>query len=182
MQLPFQQSSFRQSPLRSDDHYSTDMSTPEIFRLSHGQTEAETLAPCYPPNTRLTAFCPGLPGRAGTRKVKPIWILLKQETVSDSGISWATSLQTDNHASTPPLTFLPAGCPSCRPTNSVKALKAFSALLTSKLNISISRSSTVKTCTQGQSKVNTESQAEAKANVPIPTLRPTRRGWLLHVG
>ena len=35
-----------------------------------------------------------------------------------------TSLQTDNHASTPPLTSLQAGCPSCRPTNSVKALKA----------------------------------------------------------
>jgi len=37
-----------------------------------------------------------------------------------------TSLQTDNHASTPPLytSFLQAGCPSCRPTNSVKAPKA----------------------------------------------------------
>jgi len=35
-----------------------------------------------------------------------------------------TSLQTDNHASTPPLIFLQAGCPSCCPTNSVKALKA----------------------------------------------------------
>jgi len=36
-----------------------------------------------------------------------------------------TSLQTeDNHASTPPLCFLQAGCSSCRPTNSVKALKA----------------------------------------------------------
>jgi len=34
-----------------------------------------------------------------------------------------TSLQTDNHASTPPICFLQAGCPSCRPTNSVKALK-----------------------------------------------------------
>jgi len=34
------------------------------------------------------------------------------------------SLQTDNHASTPLLSFLQAGCPSCRPTNSVKALKA----------------------------------------------------------
>jgi len=32
-------------------------------------------------------------------------------------------LQTDNHASNPPLRFLQAGCPSCRPTNSVKALK-----------------------------------------------------------
>ena len=35
-----------------------------------------------------------------------------------------TSLQTDNHTSTPPLSFLQAGCPSCRPTNSSKALKA----------------------------------------------------------
>ena len=35
-----------------------------------------------------------------------------------------TSLQTDNHTSTPPLSFLQAGCPSCRPTNSVIALKA----------------------------------------------------------
>ena len=34
-----------------------------------------------------------------------------------------TSLQTDNHASTSLLSFLQAGCPSCRPTNSVKALK-----------------------------------------------------------
>jgi len=35
-----------------------------------------------------------------------------------------TSLQTDNHASTSLLSFLQAGCPSCRPTNSVKAPKA----------------------------------------------------------
>jgi len=32
------------------------------------------------------------------------------------------SIQTDDHASTPPLSFLQVGCPSCRPTNSVKAL------------------------------------------------------------
>ena len=36
-----------------------------------------------------------------------------------------TSLQTDNHASTPPLSFLQAGRPSCRPANSVKALKVY---------------------------------------------------------
>jgi len=35
-----------------------------------------------------------------------------------------TSLQTDNHISTPPLCFSQAGCPSCHSTNSVKALKA----------------------------------------------------------
>jgi len=33
------------------------------------------------------------------------------------------SLQTDNHASTPPLKFfLQAGCPSCCPTYGIKAL------------------------------------------------------------
>ena len=82
---------------------------------------------------RPSGLCLGLPRWAGTRKVKPIWILLKEETVSDSGISWAMcksapwprvpESQTHNHASTPPLSFLKAGCPCCRPTNSVKALK-----------------------------------------------------------
>ena len=38
-------------------------------------------------NMALYKFCIVL--WAGTRKVKPIWILLKQETVSGSGISWA---------------------------------------------------------------------------------------------
>jgi len=41
-------------------------------------------------HTHLMALFPGLPGWAGTRKVKPIWILLKQEIESGSGISWAT--------------------------------------------------------------------------------------------
>jgi len=36
-----------------------------------------------------------------------------------------TSLQTDNHASTPTLSFLQAGCPSCRPTSSVNALSPY---------------------------------------------------------
>jgi len=46
-------------------------------------------------HTCLMALSPGLPGWAGTRKVKPIWILLKKETVSGiscgsgSGTSWA---------------------------------------------------------------------------------------------
>jgi len=35
-----------------------------------------------------------------------------------------TSLQTDNYASTINPQFLQARCPSCRPTNIVKALKA----------------------------------------------------------
>jgi len=50
-----------------------------------------------------------------------------------------TSLQTDNHASTPPLSFLQAGCPSCRPTNSVKALKALSKKATKHYKVGVIR-------------------------------------------
>ena len=79
-------------------------------------------------HTHLMAFFPGLPRCAGTRKVKPIWILLKQETVSGSGISWAICKSAPCYRQiTMPAphwsVFLQAGCPSCHPTNSVKALK-----------------------------------------------------------
>ena len=64
-----------------------------------------------------------------TRKVKPIWILLKQETVSGSGISWAIckSAPRSRQITTPaPHHSVSTGrMPSCCPTNSVKALKAF---------------------------------------------------------
>jgi len=44
--------------------------------------------------------------------------------VASAGLYASLNLIPDNHASIPPLSFLQAGCPSCRPTNSVKALKA----------------------------------------------------------
>ena len=79
-------------------------------------------------HTHLTALCPGLPGWAGTRKVKPVWISLMQETVSGSGISWAAckSAPRSRQITTPAshhTDFLQAGCNSCRPTNSTKALR-----------------------------------------------------------
>jgi len=78
-------------------------------------------------HTHLTALCPGLPW----------WAYQKGKTnldfteARDSEWQWhqlghmqvCTSLQTDNHVNTPPLSFLQAGCPSCCPTNSIKALK-----------------------------------------------------------
>jgi len=74
------------------------------------------------------ALCPGLPGWAGTRKVNPIWNLLKQETVSGSGISWAVckSAPRSKQLTTPAPhhSVLQAGCTFCCPTDSVKALKA----------------------------------------------------------
>jgi len=192
--------------------------------LAPPSTRQTVVRPCnrhsHITHTSLTALCPGLTGWASTKEVKPIWILLKQETVS--GISWAvcksvpcsrqitmpgpndsvfyrpdalpaaqpcqsteglswrthlpkhshsrththpfngplsgttrvsqyqkrktnldfteardsdwhqlghmqvcTLLQTDNHARTQPVSFLQAACSSCRPTNSVKALKAW---------------------------------------------------------
>jgi len=44
--------------------------------------------------------------------------------VASAGLYASLHLIPDNHAIIPPLSFLQAGCPSCRPTNSVKALKA----------------------------------------------------------
>jgi len=56
------------------------------------------------------------------------WILLKQETVSSSIISWDIFKSAPHPrqitTSIPPLSFLQAECPSCHPTNSVRALKA----------------------------------------------------------
>jgi len=56
--------------------------------------------------------------------VKPIWILLKQETVSGSGISWTICSRQITTPAPHHSSFLQARCPSCRPTNSVKAPKA----------------------------------------------------------
>jgi len=62
-----------------------------------------------------------------TWKVKTNLDLLEQEIVSGSasaGLYASVHLIPDNHTNIPPLSFLQARCPSCRPTNSVKALKA----------------------------------------------------------
>jgi len=90
-------------------------------------------------HTHLTAPFPGLPGWVGTRKVKPsgfYWSKRQRVAVASAG-SYASciSLQTDNHVSTPLLSFLQTGCPSCRPTNSVKALKALLQKVTKVYNI-----------------------------------------------
>jgi len=42
--------------------------------------------------------------------------------VASAGLYASLHLIPDNHANIPPLSFLQAGCPSCRQTNSVKAL------------------------------------------------------------
>jgi len=113
-------------------------------------TSSKSWLPVSHIHTRLTALCPGLPAGASTHththpfngpfsgtiqvsRYQKGKINLDFTEARDSEWHWhqlghmqvCTSLQTDNHTSTPPLSFLQAGCPSCRPTNSVKALKAY---------------------------------------------------------
>jgi len=78
-----------------------------------------------------------------------------------------TSLQTHNHASTPSLSFLQAGCPSCRPTNSIKALKALDLTQTEP------NSQTVRSKANWNSKTD-QNQTEAQPIVvdSIPTSSP----------
>jgi len=92
---------------------------PDKITHTHTHTHTHTFNGPFSRTTRVSRY----------QKVKPIWILQKQETVSGSGISWAIwkspsrsrqiTMPVPHHSS-----FLQAGCPSCCPTNSVKALKA----------------------------------------------------------
>jgi len=77
-------------------------------------------AQVVPDNTHT--LCLGLPGWAGTRKVKPVWILLKQEIVCGSGISWAIcksaphSRQVTTPAPHHSVFYRPDALPATQPT------------------------------------------------------------------
>jgi len=90
-----------------------------------------------------------------------------------------TSLQTDNHASTPPLSFLQAGCPSCRPTNSVKALKCHYS--TYKITRTHARTHThthTHTFNSHLSRTTWMSwYQKGKTNLDFPEARDSRRQW-----
>jgi len=99
--------------------HSTFRDQPETYSW-HACTHTHTQRSFYDPLDFVWDY-PGEP------VPEPIWILLKQETLSSSGISWAIckSAQMDNHASTPSASFLRAGCPSYHSTIGIKAaLKA----------------------------------------------------------
>ena len=94
--------------------------------------------PKFPYNTHTHTFNGPLSGTTQVSRYQKRKNNLDFTEARDSEWQWhplghmhvCTSLQTDNHASTPPLSFLQAGCPSCRPTNSVKAMKAGNFLTT----------------------------------------------------
>ena len=110
-----------------------------LCRLIRNETVPVQLAQCWFPrlaisnakhtHTRLTSLFPGLPGSAGTRKVKTD---LDFTEARDSEWQWhqlgyiqvctcsrQITMPSPHHS-----VFLQAGCPSCHPANSVKALKA----------------------------------------------------------
>jgi len=92
----------------------------QLYFYDHTYTHAHTHThPFYGPLDCVQDYL-------GEPVPEPIWILLKQEwqPYQLGHMQICTLTQTDNHASTPPLSFLQAGCPSCCPTNSIKALKA----------------------------------------------------------
>jgi len=96
----------------------------QMRAVSRWQRREHSLVCSLHTHTRLTALCPGLPGWAGTRKVKLIWILLKQEKVSDSGISWAVcnSAPRSRQITTPTphhsVFYRPDALPATQPTAS----------------------------------------------------------------
>ena len=123
-------------PLPASSHYNTK------FVKHHVATHTHCLSDCYThtharthtyahthTHTRLKARFSGTTRVSRYQKGKTN---LDFTGARDSEWQWhqlghmqiGNSLQTDNHASTSLLSFLQAVCPSCRPTNSVKALKA----------------------------------------------------------
>ena len=99
------------------DRWTDTISFHHIISVHYASSASNT-------HTRLTALFPGLPRSAGTRKVKPIWILLKQETVSGSGISWdiCKSASHSRQITTPAphrsVFYRPDALPAAQPTAS----------------------------------------------------------------
>ena len=96
-----------------------------IYTSTYAHTHTHTCAHAHThTHTHLKARFPGLSGWAGTRKVKPTWILLKQETVNGSGISWAIckSAPRSRQITTPAphhsVFYRPDALPAAQPTAS----------------------------------------------------------------
>jgi len=94
-----------------------EMQAMEMDAQRHQYTNTHT-------HTHFMALFPELPGWAGTRKVKPIWILPKQEAVSGRWISWAIcksaprSRQITTPAPNHSVFYRPDALPAAQPTAS----------------------------------------------------------------
>jgi len=96
-------------------------------RYNSKETENENF--WVPHHNRFTALFVGPPGWAGARRELLDFMVQKKinrgrHTDHPAG---RNSIRTNQFPPPPSPIFLKAGCPSCHPTNSVKALKATSA-------------------------------------------------------
>jgi len=113
-------------------HFLFEICNTTLDFLSSGTQPSLTIPLHTQPFYCSSGICPGPPRWAGTRKVKPgrlkpiriYWSKRQWVAVASAGLYASLHLIPDNHTNIPPLSFLQAGCSSCRPTNSVKALKA----------------------------------------------------------
>ena len=123
-----------------------DSSCPSNIKLARTSVVTRSISSCVHIIDNQAAICRSKAARTHTHTpiYRPLsgttWVSQYQKCKTnldftearDSEWQWhqlghmqiCNSLQTDNHSSTPPLSFLQAGCPSCHPTNSNKALKA----------------------------------------------------------
>jgi len=113
------------SNFAGDNLYSLmpEMTIPPVFDFSthmtsHFDRATTSLETTHNINTHLMALCPGLPSLASTRKVKPIWILLKQETVSGIGISWTMCKSVSHLRPHHSFFYRPDALPATQPTAS----------------------------------------------------------------
>ena len=108
---------------------------------------------------------------------RQIWSIHIQSKMGHMQV--CTLLQTDNHASTPPLSFLQAGCPSCRPTNSVKALKAY-ALWSFLMVLALAACSTIVAVRWRDHQAEAASRHHVPVGIPAPAAAELRLLSELH--
>jgi len=95
-----------------------------MLRRIHLNKEVAVVDTTTPHHNRFTALFPGPPGWAGARR-EPLVFMVQgkinrgRHTDRPAG---RNSIRTKQCPSPPSAYCLRAGCPSCRPTNSVKAL------------------------------------------------------------
>ena len=113
---------------RTHTHTHTHINHKETRTRQRIQAHNVKITPYPPIHAHLTALFQGKPEWAGTRIVKVTWILLKQETVSGSGISWAIckSAPRSRQITTPAPHHSVFYRPDALPA--VKALKAMTEL------------------------------------------------------
>jgi len=118
----------------------------------------------------FNGLCPGLPGSAGTRKVKPM-ISLKQETVSGSGISRAVrkSAPRSRQITTlapPPLSFFTGRAPFLPPNQRRQSIEGI-ALRESAPLTQITRKKEHTTQWEGMIELNTLKQTSINEHILI---------------